>query len=139
MNLRCRGALLALLCGCCLLAAGCSRRARVRGKITKWGQPVTVVKGKGMIAVTFHLLEEEGKPPINSFPATADPETGTYEVTDSHGKGIPRGKYRITVQVFEEYGEAAAASSAAGATAGAIVRDVQGGRQELNIDLNDLK
>jgi hypothetical protein len=137
MNLRYRGAFLALLCGLGLLAAGCSRRARVRGKITKGGQPVKVVKGKGMIAVTFHLIEEEGKPPKNSFPATADPETGTYEVTGSQGKGIPRGKYRITVQVFEEYGEAAAA--AVGAATGAIVRELRGGRQELNIDLDDLK
>src|SRR5262245_18080060 len=87
----------------CLAAVGCGGGSggtvSVHGKVTRNGQPVTIPKNTGMLAVTFHYLKSGGATPSASYNAAANSEDGTYTLT-----AIPPGKYRVSVQIIDEYG-----------------------------------
>jgi hypothetical protein len=93
--------------GACLLfcvAAGCGGGTKgvvVKGKVTKGGKPLDI--GKNQLQV---ILRPEGEKMGDPFAATiTDPATGAFEVKGrDNATGIPAGKYKITVELFEYTG-----------------------------------
>jgi hypothetical protein len=86
-----------LVCAAALLGAGCgSDTVRVTGRLVKDGQPYTAnVQGAQPDTLAVDFLATIGDRKY-LFPATMQSD-GTFAVAGSDGKGIPRGKYRITV------------------------------------------
>ena len=96
-------------------ASGCGKKnVRVTGRISKSGQPIKI-SDKGRIQLFFMQLDDQGTP-INSYVATVQPD-GSFEVTGDPGRGMPPGKYKITVEAPDPY------------PAG---KDLLGGRFKLN-------
>jgi hypothetical protein len=69
------------------------------GKIVKGGQPVKV-SDKGVIVLNF--VPAEGGKEGASYSADTKPD-GTFKIIGSDGKGIPPGKYKVAVQLFDPY------------------------------------
>lgn len=85
----------------CLLAlAGCGNsdgRINATGRIVKGGVPFTVPE-KEYVRVTFFPVTADGKPPANSYASRFKGSAGTFRAVGRDGKGIPPGKYRISVE-----------------------------------------
>jgi len=119
----------------CLLAAACGSAGSVKGKLTHGGQPVTVDKTKGKIAVTFHLLDQKGAA-TSSFPANVNPDDGTFTVAGRDGGGIPPGKYRVSVEVFEKYPSPIDKfKKQYSGEKSNLIREITRGSQEIDLDL----
>ncbi len=98
-----RSRLLALLgLAACLALAGCSgaKRCKVSGTLTRGGKPLEVHPMTGKLMVVFRGIGDG---------ATTDPQyaivkpDGSFTVPGPDGKGIPPGKYRITVEQFDPF------------------------------------
>jgi hypothetical protein len=87
---------------CCLAAAcaalGCGRTVKVKGQLTKGGKPFTT-KDRALVQMIFH---PDGGEAVDTYPATVNAD-GTFEVVGKEGKGIPPGKYRISVEAPDPY------------------------------------
>jgi hypothetical protein len=82
-----------------LLVSGCGERLiKVRGKVVKNGQPFSVSE-KGVLQIAFHK-DEGGK--TASFGAVPQKD-GSFEILGEGSKGIPAGKYRITIEAIDPY------------------------------------
>src|SRR5262249_32673250 len=89
---------LSLLAACCLvLCAGCGeQRMNTKGQVLKGGSPFTV-PADDFVRVTFVPVMEDGSNPLTCYIADYDNAKGTFTALGPDLKGIPRGKYRITV------------------------------------------
>jgi hypothetical protein len=91
---------LAPLLALALLAAlvGCGgSKGKITGKITKGGQPIKVSdQGKVMLI----LIPDPATG--NTYPCHVQPD-GTFDCSGNDGKGIPTGKYKVTVEVPDPY------------------------------------
>jgi hypothetical protein len=99
------------LVACCLLIvllSGCGSGPKddsvpVRGKVTNAGAPLTV-KGRevqlGYVEVHFYRINEDGS--VSTDPADAAvEESGDFTVRGRDGRGLPPGKYKITVRQLD--------------------------------------
>jgi hypothetical protein len=80
-------------------AAGCgSGTIKAKGRVTKSGGPFKA-EPSDMLLVTF-LSQEPPKKGSgqDAFPANVNREDGSFQVQGPFGKGIPPGKYRISVK-----------------------------------------
>jgi hypothetical protein len=122
-----------------LLAAGCSGRLQPRGRLTKNGDPYLPGEHE-----TVHLAlirvqdaapapEKSDQESSGSYVATFNREDGTFLVGGADGKGLPAGKYRVTVQIMKNKKDLL--NGAFGAQNSPIVREVTGKADELNLDL----
>jgi hypothetical protein len=77
-----------------LVAPGCGgpSKAKIKGKLTKGGQPF-VVNDKTQVSVTF--AEDIENPTKQTYSATFKPADGTFTVE------VPTGKYRARLLVFD--------------------------------------
>lgn len=94
-----------------VLIAGCSSGVKsvpVRGKlVTKAGTPFRLELPPGQmlppgdpgIRVKFIRGDEAGQRLDSQFFASVNAEEGTFEIPGNNGKGIPPGKYLVTVSV----------------------------------------
>jgi hypothetical protein len=85
-----------------LLAAGCrggAKKYKVTGKVHRGGQVMKYDKLLGSVQVEFVPLDGKAE---NASTALADPVTGEFNVPGSDGKGLPAGKYRISVRYLPE-------------------------------------
>jgi len=81
-------------------ATGCGPSyVKPKGKITLDGQPLKISE-KGILQVTFY--KEDDKEGKNPFATTVDRD-GSFEVTGEKSKGLPKGKYRIAVEIHDPY------------------------------------
>jgi hypothetical protein len=118
------------------LTCGCStapQLVKVKGTIANSQNPIAV--GKGGVTVVFIPMQKEGKASTSS-PANYDNETGAFEVLGRDGRGIPPGKYRVSLMVMASPAtdEAAAISGAFRADNSPITIDVKG-EEPITIDL----
>ncbi len=93
-------ALVAVLSGC---AAGSG--FPVTGRLVGDGKPLSVSSermppGSRPIQIVFHTLSKEGGPAGESFHSEVNVDTGEFTVKGPAGKGIPAGKYRVSVVVL---------------------------------------
>jgi hypothetical protein len=92
--------LLLLLIG--LLAVGCGDGSHVkaRGRLVKGGQPFVTAEGEGLRIFFAPLNAPEGKQ-YDSYAAEYRREGGTFVVKGKDGKGLPPGKYRVSLQLMK--------------------------------------
>lgn len=84
-------------CLCCLLLlfglGGCGpTKAKIKGKLTKAGQPLQV-NDKTQVTLTFAPEIADAKQ--TTYPATFKPADGTFEVV------VPAGKYKANLVIFD--------------------------------------
>ena len=86
-----------------LLALGCdgSSRIKAKGSILKDGQPFRTGEGEGL-RIVFAPLDPPAGTQYDSFAAVYDPDDGSFEVVGKDGSGLPRGKYRISLQLMSK-------------------------------------
>ena len=133
-RLRHAGAWLLLL----VLAAGCGSRLTPSGRLLKNGDPYVPADGE-----TVHLSlirVQEGAAPAEgagesagSYVANFNRETGTFRVTGADGRGLPKGKYRVVVQIMKNKKDML--RGAFGAQNSPLVREITGKADELDVDL----
>ncbi len=129
------------LLACLVLAAmatGCGDgRFVASGRLTKNGEPYVVPENE-----TVHLAlvrVQDGTPSGNSgdsfgtYVALFDKQSGTFRVTGADGKGLPPGKYRVTLEVLKNKKDVL--KGAFGIDNSPLVREVTGKADELNLDL----
>jgi hypothetical protein len=111
----------------CLTVSGCGGPSTVRGKLTNGGAPVTV-SDKGVIVMTFAPEGMTGP----GFGADVKPD-GSFEVKGPENKGVPPGKYRISVMQYDPYPTTDKLDGKFGPGKSPIVRDVHGGTLEIDL------
>jgi len=88
-----------------LLGVGCQETKKkypLQGRLMENGAPLQV-KTAGLppgdkgIQVNFHQMGEGGNKEV--FPATVNPADATFTVPGLDGKGVPPGKYRVSVSL----------------------------------------
>jgi hypothetical protein len=139
---------LALACGC---GAGGPRGVKVKGKLVKNGQPVSVdlPPGKPLppgesarMKVWFYPVKADnevivdaggGVTALGGEPATVESD-GSFWLTGSKGTGIPAGKYRIVVTHTDPFTGKDLLKGAYSEAGSKVTRDVTG-EQEIVIDL----
>src|SRR5262245_56734418 len=94
----CAFALVALLVSGC--GAGAPKKIKVTGKFLKDGQPVTYTKDTYVTLIFTPVIPQlPGNKPstikATSYPATVQPELGTYAAE------MPAGKYRVNLFILE--------------------------------------
>jgi hypothetical protein len=87
-----------VLAACCVVfLAGCGDgRMNIKGRIVKGGEPFTVPEDD-FVRVTFVPVMEGDAPPTTCYICMYDNNEGTFKALGADLKGIPKGKYRITV------------------------------------------
>jgi len=85
-----------------LLSLGCggSSLIKAKGHITKGGQPYVAEEGQGL-RIFFVPLEPASGSRHDSFAAEYHPDDGTFQVLGKDGNGLPRGKYRVSLQLMK--------------------------------------
>jgi hypothetical protein len=119
-----RRALWALPVAVALATSGCGapRTIPLSGRLLRGEKPFTAAEGQAL-GLTFvaaeaikdpssgTVLAAEGEP----FPADIRPDDGTFRVPGREGRGIPPGKYRVTVYLRQREAPANAPSRPGGA------------------------
>jgi hypothetical protein len=88
-----------LLAACCVVAfAGCGGESRmnITGRITKGGSAFTV-PDDDFVRVSFIPVKPSGEKALTSYIAEYNNKEGTFKALGPDLKGIPPGKYLITV------------------------------------------
>jgi hypothetical protein len=95
-----RRLLILLVIGLIPIGCGDSSHIKAKGRIVKGGQPYVVPEGTGFRVFFVPLDAPEGKH-FDSFAAEYNPENGSFLVQGKDGKGLPRGKYRVDLQLMK--------------------------------------
>lgn len=83
-----------------LFIAGCGGGLiKAKGRVVSNGSPFTPGPGERLQISLYPVMEDEKKPPPESYPASVNPSDSTFEVRGKTGKGIPAGHYRVGVKV----------------------------------------
>src|SRR5262245_4510848 len=79
-----------------LFAAGCggAKAVKVEGKLVKSGQPYTLTEG-GSLNLSFHSKGMTGEGMV--YPARVNATDGSFVLDGPEGRGIPPGRYKITL------------------------------------------
>jgi len=112
----------------CLTGCGGGKK-KVEGKLTQNGQPLTV-SDKGVIVMNL-VAAEEGKDKT-PYPAEVKSD-GTFEITGPERKGIPPGKYRISLQQFDPYPKNDKLGGKFASEKSPLVREVTGSFLEIDV------
>jgi hypothetical protein len=131
---------LPLLALVCAVVSGCGGQhgdeVTVRGKVTNGGEPLRVngrELGLGYVEVHFYHIREDGS--IDPDPADAGvEESGEFSVRGRDGRGIPAGKYRITVRQLDPAPDNDKLGGRFNLQNSRIVREVAG--EEILIDVS---
>src|SRR5947209_8060251 len=89
-----------LLIGLPSLGCGGSSFIKAKGHITKDGHPYVPGEGEGL-RIFFVPLQSTGGPRYDSFAAEYHKDDGTFQVLGKDGKGLPPGKYRVSLQLMK--------------------------------------
>jgi hypothetical protein len=92
---------MAILCSLALAGCGSNPRIQVQGLLMKGGSLLKPPEGAST-QVVFVAMDVKGDPErsigVNEpFAASVNDEEGTFEVLGPDGRGIPPGKYRVSV------------------------------------------
>jgi hypothetical protein len=86
-----------------LFALGCGRSGFInaKGRIMKGGQPFLTEPGEGF-RISFVPMEPLDDSHYDSYAAVYDPADGSFRVVGKDGQGLPRGNYRIGLQLMKQ-------------------------------------
>jgi hypothetical protein len=114
--------------------AGCSGGgAEVKGTVLYNGQAVKLGPGEDL---QIGLVRLEGEKPVMAS-ASYDSSSGTFRVAGPIGRGLPEGKYRVTVST-SSYGPKQQGDrfrGAFGVNNSPLVASISSGNQNLTVDL----
>jgi hypothetical protein len=116
-----------------MLACGCGGdgRFQARGRLIKDGAPFKLGQGEGMRIVFVPV--EPGESTFETYAAILE-EDGSFKVIGKDGKGLPPGKYRVTVEHLKKKADLFKGAFSGKKTP--IVREVTDGANEIVIDLD---
>jgi hypothetical protein len=117
-----------LVCGC----GGGDGRIKARGRIVKNGKPFQLGEGEGL-RIVFYPPEASGTT-YDSYVAVFDKSNGTFRVTGKDGKGLPPGKYRVSLEHVKEKKDLFNGAYSGKHTP--FVGEVSGSSSEIVIDLD---
>jgi hypothetical protein len=86
-----------LLCALVLSGCGGDGKLQPKGRIVKGGAPFTV-PAEEYVRITFHPIPGDGKRANNTYVAVYHNSDATFEVVGADGRGLPPGKYRVSVE-----------------------------------------
>jgi hypothetical protein len=87
---------LSLLAGC-----GGSSGLKAKGRVVKNGQPLALSKGEGL-RIIFAPQASPDERHYDSYAAAFSSDNGTFEVMGKDGKGMPAGKYRVSLELLQK-------------------------------------
>jgi hypothetical protein len=91
-------------CGCNRSGPGGEKKSVIKGRVTNAGNVIPVKPMVGIFKVRFYRMQNDADDKTaDPFDAVVDTQTGNFEVKGPDGKGIPSGKYRITIQQFDSF------------------------------------
>jgi hypothetical protein len=132
-----------IVCALALLAglAGCGKsdqHVKIKGKLVKGGAPYQpkiegLPPGDNGLRVGF--IRTDGGREGEDFYAKVDPATGAFEVPGPDGKGIPPGKYKVTVR-SGAVGTSDLLKNQFSRENSKVVREIKPGGGDLVIDLD---
>jgi hypothetical protein len=88
--------------------------------------------GLHKVTVQVTLVSTDGKNP--SFGAQANPQTGEFTIAGLEGKGVPTGKYKVSVVALDPYPSGPDKLGGKGSGDNAPEKDISG-NTEINIDI----
>ena len=123
-----------LLC-CAFVLCGCEAdpRLQAKGQIVKGGVPFTVPEDE-YVRIVFHPIPADGKRATNTYVAVYDNRDGRFKVAGADGRGLPPGKYRVSVE--HERKRKDLFTGAYDADRSPFVFDVDSSSKEIVIDLD---
>jgi hypothetical protein len=87
-----------VLIGLCTLGCSGPSTIKANGRVLKGGTPFKLGEGEGL-RIFFVPLEPTG-PGYDSYAAEFHKD-GTFQVKGKDGRGLPPGKYRVTLQLMK--------------------------------------
>jgi hypothetical protein len=124
------------LCGllAALLLAGCGRGlVQPKGRVLKDGAPLAL-KEQEYVNIFFVPVVAQGeKHPGDVYAARYNDADGAFQATGKDGKGLPPGKYKITVEHLRKKRDLL--NGAFGADKTPFVRDIDSRTGEIVLDL----
>jgi hypothetical protein len=88
-----------VLIGLCTLGCGSASTIKTKGRVVKGGRPFQLGEREGL-RISFQPLEPRGSG-YDSYAAEFHKD-GTFEVKGKDGRGLPPGKYRVTLQHMKD-------------------------------------
>jgi hypothetical protein len=82
------------------LGCGDASLIKARGRVVKDGQAYTLAAGEGLRMIFLPQAAPDGEH-YDSYPAVFHPEEGTFEVVGKEGKGLPAGKYTVSLELMK--------------------------------------
>jgi len=134
--------LLSALClTICLLVPACSsgpKTYKVTGTLVNKEKPYTVAAGGG---VTLVFIPVDAGTAVDTYPAYMDADTSKFTVEGREGKGMPPGKYRVSIQQMVPGGPPAIndMNERFSEAASPIIVEITDGKTPLVIDLAKTK
>ena len=115
------------------LLVGCGgSRVKARGRLVKNGEPF-VPNEKETVHVAFFPAGEESQSSDRSYVVKFNRADGTFLVSGADGKGLPPGKYRVTVALMKDRTDAL--KGAFNAKNSPLVCEVKNTSDEITVDL----
>lgn len=87
-----------------LLVVGCgASRIKARGRLVQKGEPFVPGEKDGVVHVAFFPDGQQSDDLSRSYLVKFNRADGTFQVTGADGKGVPPGKYRVTVALMKNH------------------------------------
>jgi hypothetical protein len=120
-----------------VMAAGCGGPVMLqpKGKVLKSGAPLALKDGEDVIVFFVPVVGEGQKHPGDVYGTRYNEADGTFQVTGKDGKGLPPGKYKITVE--HRRGRKDLFQGAFGEDKTPFVRDIDVKTGEIVLDLDN--
>jgi len=127
-----------MMCILLISLLGCSGAGsfQTRGRVLKGGAPVTV-EDPDFRRVVLVPLPEDGSKVLDWYVAEFNGNDGTFIVKGKDGKGMPPGKYRVSVELMK--GRKDALKGAFDAERSPCIVTVQSASDEITVDLDQKK
>jgi hypothetical protein len=114
-------------------ASGCgSPMLKTKGRVVKDGAPLVPGQDE-IVRVMFVPVLEKGEVVKDYYMAQFNPADGTFQVVGKDGKGMPPGKYRISIEHLRKKKDLL--NGAFDSEASPFVREVNASTPELVLDL----
>ena len=125
------------ICVVVVSAFGCgSGNYQTRGRILKGGTPLTVEE-PDFVRVVLVPLPEDGTKVLDWYVAEYNGSNGTFIVKGKDGKGMPPGKYRVSLELMKARKDAF--KGAFDAERSPFIVTVQNASDEITVDVDKAK
>jgi len=122
-----------LLCASILFGCEADPRLQAKGQIVKGGAPFTVPEEE-YVRIVFHPIPADGRRAANTYVAIYDNRDGRFRVVGADGRGLPPGRYRVSVE--RERKRKDLFKGAYDADRSPFVFDIDSSSKEIVIDLD---